>query len=173
MSNIKRIISIDALRAITLFGILLVHVLGTFGWGRVASATSVGNYIQVAIISLLENRCANVFAMLFGISFYLILRNPANTGKKFVWRCFLLVLIGLFNKIFFTSDALMWYGLWGMVLVAFRNLSVRNLWMMTIAMFALNFCLRYGFKWHYTDTRYARAEGLWDVISYPFWQVAV
>ncbi len=173
MSNIKRITSIDALRAITLFGILLVHVLGTFGWGIVPSATSVGNYIQVEISSLLVNRCANVFAMLFGVSFYLILRNPANTGKKFVWRCFLLVLIGLFNKVFYTPDALMWYGLWGMVLVVFRNLSVKKLWILTAAMFVLNLCLRHCFHWHFTNTRYAQADGLWDVISYPFWQAAL
>ena len=169
----KRITSIDALRAITLLGILLVHLSGTFGWGKVPSVTTVGNYIQAGIASLLVNRCASVFAMLFGVSFYLILLNPANTTRKFAWRCFLLVLIGLFNKIFYTPDALMWYGLWGMVLVIFRNLSVKKLWMLVAAMFVLNLFLKHGFHWHSTNTRYAQAEGLWDVISYPFWQAAL
>lgn len=141
----KRITSIDALRAVILLGILLVHINGMFGWGNIAqNATIVGQYSSEGILFWLTNRCAAVFAILFGVSFYLILLNPTYTTKKFVWRCFLLALIGLFNKIFYTSDALFWYGIWGMVLAGFRNLSVRKLWILFFGIFVLNLGIIYA-----------------------------
>lgn len=169
----KRITSIDALRTIVLLGILLVHVAGLFGWGRVPCATSWGYYLCDGISSFLVHRCASIFAILFGVSFYLILLNPANTTKKFVWRCFLLVLIGLFNKIFYTSDALMWYGMWGMVLAGFRHLPVRKLWISFFVILVLNLFIKHSIDWSFTNSRYVEAEGLIDVIRYPVWQAAL
>ena len=114
VSKSGRIESVDALRSVVLFGILLVHVNGGFGFAFDASSfTMCDNILRSAIYFLLSNRCAPIFSMLFGVSFYLILRNPFYSSSKFIWRCLLLIGIGLFNKLFYTYDALMWYGLWG------------------------------------------------------------
>ena len=175
----QRITSIDALRAVILLGILLVHIIGMFGWGNIApNATIVGQYSFEAIFYWLTNRCAAVFAILFGVSFHLILLNPTYTTKKFVWRCFLLALIGLFNKIFYTSDALFWYGIWGMVLAAFRNLSVRKLWISFFVIFVLNLGITYFINLRELvfgtninpNSRYVIGNGLGDVICYPVWR---
>lgn len=123
-----RIHSIDALRAITLLGILLVHTVGLFGFSIYRECLSEKGIIFANGISiLLSNRCAPVFGMLFGVSFYLILRKPTYSSWKFLWRCLLLIGLGLVNKLFYTFDALMWYGLWGMVLLLFRNTSPKVL----------------------------------------------
>lgn len=118
----KRITSIDALRAFTLLGILIVHATNGFGLPYEKVLTS---FLDIYCLLLneffLSSKCNTIFAILFGVSFYLILKNPKNSNAKFVWRCFLLALIGLFNKLFYTYDALMWYGICGMVLVLFRN----------------------------------------------------
>ena len=176
----RRITSIDALRAFTLLGILLVHVAGMFGWGDMSvSATAVGSYSCEGILFFLSNRCAPVFAILFGVSFYLILLNPTYSTRKFVWRCFLLALIGLFNKIFYTYDALLWYGIWGMVLAGFRNLSVRKLWVSFFVIFILNLFIKQSmdlgvlvFGSTFTNTRYVGAHGLADIVAYPVWTAA-
>lgn len=117
-----RINSIDALRGATLLGILLVHVNGGFGYQfDTASFSLYEKGLRGVIYILLSNRCAPIFSMLFGVSFYLILRNPSYNSSKFLWRCILLICIGLFNKLFYTYDALMWYGLWGIMLLPMRN----------------------------------------------------
>lgn len=122
----KRITSIDALRAMTLFGILLVHANYGFGLDTHEGDVSiVDTVLRTFVVTFLTDKCITIFSMLFGVSFYLILRNPNNSGGRFLWRCFLLMLIGFFNKLLYTSDALMWYGFWGMCLVPMRKLKPR------------------------------------------------
>lgn len=182
MNNItkERITSIDALRAITLFGILLVHTIDVFGWQYDIAASSWGGYANHFIALLLRGRCNAVFGILFGVSFYLILRNPNYSSRKFVWRCFLLFLIGLFNKIFYTYDALMWYGIWGMALVFFRKLSVKKLWISFAILYVLHAVIQYSvdlreiiFASYIPVERYASSKTLGEVIGYPVWRSAL
>lgn len=174
----ERITSIDALRAVTLLGILLVHVVGLFGWGNPerGGAGTIGLALISAIRFLLAHRCNTIFGILFGVSFYLILRNPKNTTGKFVWRCFILVFIGIFNKFFYSYDALMWYGIWGMVLACFRKLPVKRLWMAFFSIFLLNLIIKNTidlkelvFGTNEVYNRYKDANGFGEVISYPLW----
>ena len=172
-----RITSIDALRAVTLLGILLVHTMGMFGWGASENLTKVGTFAQFFISFLLVHRCNTIFGILFGVSFYLILRNPTYTTGKFVWRCFLLVLIGLFNKLFYTYDALMWYGIWGMVLACFRNLPVKKLWTAFIIIYILNLAIanltnlsELLFRSDVRYNRYTDSNNLCEVLTYSIWQ---
>lgn len=168
-----RITSIDALRAVTLLGILLVHTIALFGFGGgYCEQTSIGNLSCSAISFFLSNRCNKVFNILFGVSFYLILNNPQNSSGRFVWRCFLLMMIGLFNKIFYTFDALMWYGLWGMVLVSFRKLSTKQLFVAFLLLYTINTLVYYLVPLEemifgdYVNARYY-TESLGAVVSYP------
>lgn len=179
-SNKERITSIDALRAITLFGILLVHASGMFGWQTPESVSFFGRYASFFITFFLAHRCNTIFGILFGVSFYLILRNPTYTTRKFVWRCFILVFIGLFNKLFYSYDALMWYGIWGMVLACFRNLSIKKLWISFVLIFILNLAIKYAvdlrtivFGSEVVYNRYKDAGNLGDVLSYPVWRSVI
>lgn len=137
-----RIISIDVLRAFALFGICLVHTIPQFGCGILGTQdTLIDTYAAVLVHFLFEKRCATIFSILFGISFYIILKNPQNTSRKFVWRCFLLMLIGVFDKIFYWADALMWYGICGMLLVSVRRLNCKSLAGVIATFLFLNFFL--------------------------------
>lgn len=170
-----RIRSIDALRAVVLFGILMVHTLGAFGFHGLETSTLFGEYLSKAIALFLVNRCAPVFGILFGISFYLILRNPEYSLWKFVWRCIILIAIGVFVKVFYTYDALMWYGISGMFLVCFRKLSTKQLWLSLLLLYVLDLILYYYadlttlFFGSYNPPydRYAAGNTLVDVLSYP------
>lgn len=176
-NNRERITSIDALRAITLLGILFVHTSQMFGWSNAGEHTGkIGNIFLSLINLLLTNRCNRIFGILFGVSFYLILRNPTYSTWKFVWRCFLLLIIGILNKVFYTYDALMWYGLWGMVLACFRRLPVKKLWTAFFIVYLVNFIVRYSvdlrdllFGVEIKVNRYTNSRTLSDVISYPLW----
>lgn len=171
----ERIGSIDALRAVVLFGILMVHTAAAFGFHGLETATPLGNHLLSAISLLLVNRCATVFGILFGVSFYLVLLNPSYSSRKFIWRCVLLIGIGVLVKFFYTYDALMWYGIWGMFLVCFRKLSTKQLWLALLGLYIIDLVLFY-----YADLttlffssynapydRYAAGNTLSDVLTYP------
>lgn len=169
-----RIHSIDALRGVTLLGIFLVHVAGMYGYGIQDYNTALGNDFIRLLLALLNNRCAPIFSMLFGVSFYLILRNPEYTGGKFFWRCFLLMLIGILNKFFYTWDVLMWYAILGMCLLLFRNTPPRMLLIISMLLIALSSWLAYyniGDMIFSTNTevgnRYVSGNTMSDVLSYP------
>ena len=168
----QRITSIDALRAFTLLGILIVHANGGFGLPFDGIQSSLDAVIAKVNELFLVNKCNTVFAVLFGVSFYLILRNPKNSSVKFVWRCILLALIGLFNKLFYSYDALMWYGLWGVVLVLFRNVKSKYL---IISCVALQLISSYLSRFNFGDflfgpdigQRYGVDKSIIDIITYP------
>ena len=169
----QRITSIDALRAFTLLGILIVHANNGFGFPYERIQSSFCDYLLIKLnYFFLESKCNTIFSVLFGVSFYLILRNPKNTNAKFVWRCFLLALIGLFNKLFYSYDVLMWYGLWGMVLVFFRNLKPKYLItscisLVLISLFLARFRIGDLLFGPLTSARYGADKSFLDVISYP------
>ena len=137
-----RIVSIDALRGAVLFGILLVHMSAFFCFSLPNDffLSNIDSFLREAIFLFLEGKCRIIFSILFGISFYLILKNPNYTAKKFVWRCVLLLILGLFMKVFYTSNVLMWYGLMGIILVCFRNMKASYLLLLSfIILFLLSF----------------------------------
>lgn len=167
-----RIHSIDALRGITLLGILLVHIAGMYGYGVQDYNTSFGRMLISFLYYAFNSRCAPVFSMLFGVSFYLILKNPEYTSSKFFWRCCLLMIIGIINKILYTYDALMWYGILGMLLLLFRNMSPRKLLISFFVIFVTSSILM---QYNLGDlifpinnnNRYIAGGNMTDIISYP------
>lgn len=88
----KRITSIDALRAFALFGILLIHARQGFGTGGVNYSNNLDLLLGGGIKHLLESRCMMIFNVLFGVSFYIILNKkdyPAKNlfGDVSCWLC--------------------------------------------------------------------------------------
>lgn len=173
-SKPARIEAIDVLRAFVLLGILLVHTSNNgYGFGQPLPTNTFESTTEYSIAAFLTHKCVLTFNLLFGLSFYLMLRNPLNSSKKFVWRCFLLVLIGVLNKFFYSNDILMWYGLCGMLLTPFRRLSARNLFIISLALFIFNtfwssliniydYIPGYSFP-----PRYYPGASIFDIISYP------
>ena len=138
MINSKgRITSIDALRGVVLFGILLVHASAFFCFSLpdVFSFSQIDLFLKEIVEFFLNGRCRIIFSFLFGVSFYLILKNPNYSSKKFIWRCFLLFLIGLIVKFVYTHNILMWYGLMGIILVGFRKQKTSHLLLFSSVIF--------------------------------------
>lgn len=135
-NNKIRISSIDALRAFALLGIIIVHASAGFNV-RVEYNSSVDYFLKSIVYTFLSERCALIFNILFGVSFYLILRKDNYPSRKFVWRCILLILIGLFNKIFYWPDALMYYGFCGILLVPIRRIKTPYILLASAMLFIL------------------------------------
>ena len=82
-----------------------------------------------------SNKAYAVFALLFGFSFYIQDNNQQRRGKdfrlRFLWRLFILFIIGQFNAAFFTGEILTMYAILGIILPIFCLMSDR-----TVAIFA-------------------------------------
>lgn len=117
----KRIIYIDMLRAFALLGILFVHVAQLYNFYNPAVDlgyySSLDEHLRRGLLAVFEDRCRTIFCILFGSSFYLIMRNPNYTTLKFCWRCVLLMGFGLINIEFYNSDFMLCYGMVGIALV--------------------------------------------------------
>ena len=71
-----------------------------------------------------------MFALLFGFSFYIQDNNQQRRGKdfrlRFLWRLFILFMIGQFNAAFFTGEILTMYAILGIILPIFCRMSDRT-----------------------------------------------
>ena len=178
MLSTKRITSIDALRAFALLGILLVHTAQLYNFYQPTNNhgyfTMFDNTLRETILYFFENKCRTIFSILFGTSFYLILRNPNNNTKRFCWRCFILMGFGFINQLFFTTDILMCYGFTGILLalLPFRRRSTLQL----LVIAAMLYCVQF-FEFLKLDTlvfpqadyslRYSSNQTVCQYLSYP------
>ena len=81
---------------------------------------------------LLAGKMYTIFALLFGLSFYVQSDNQAQRGRsftgRFTWRMALLLGIGLVNTAFYNGDVLVLYALLGVLLPWLGKLPTRWLW---------------------------------------------
>lgn len=166
----KRITSIDSLRAFALLGILIIHARQGFGVGGVEYVNTIDIVCGGGVKLLFENRFALIFNILFGVSFYIILGKKDYPASKFVWRCFLLAMLGLLNRLFFNNDVLFKYGICGMLLVFIRNLSNKRIYVLIGVLMVLGLWLKgldFGNRINLT-TRYIRDISMLQFFkSYP------
>lgn len=133
--NFKRIDSLDVLRAFVLLGILIVHCDNGFGFLDPAPITKSTERLHMMIHVFLASKCNIAFTTLFGASFGLILRNKNNTSLQFFWRCIILIGFGLINKLFYWYDALMLFGVTGIMMIPFRYMRTGTILVLTISVY--------------------------------------
>lgn len=178
LKSTKRITSIDALRAFALLGILLVHTAQLYNFYQpdndFSHFSSLDNSLRDLILNLFENKCRTIFSILFGASFYLILRNPQNSIIRFCWRCILLMGFGIINQIAFSTDILTCYGFTGIVLalLPIRKLQPTYLFMLAAIIYILQFFPLFdiqSFVFPQADytLRYSEKQSLYHYLSYP------
>lgn len=130
----KRIDIIDALRGFSLAGIVIVHMVENY----VASPTPEGvmeathqgildNIVDVFIFVFLRGKFFALFSFLFGISFFLQMDSAREKGTdfrgRFLWRLFILLVIGFLHHLFYRGDILTIYAILGVFLVPFYRVS--------------------------------------------------
>lgn len=123
-----RITVIDALRGFALLGVILIHMLqhyGVFSSSGIGSGEALFPKLDTAIQWLSQNaimgKFINIFAFLFGMSFFIQMDSAAKKGidfrKRFIWRMAILFMIGLIGNCFYTGDILSIYAVFGMLMV--------------------------------------------------------
>lgn len=125
----------DVLRGLAVMGIILLHSIEHFNFYSFPEKVPFEwmNFTDQAIwrglFFTFSNKAYAVFALLFGFSFYIQDNNQQRKGKdfrlRFLWRLFILFIIGQFNAAFFTGEILTMYAILGIILPIFCRVSDR------------------------------------------------
>lgn len=128
----ERIVLADALRGFALMGLFIVHMVEYFElyWYQPEPG-----WIHNLIFFLFGGKAYGLFALLFGLSFYIILDNYAVRGidfrARFLWRISLLLALGYVHSLLYAGDILQLLALCGVLLIFCHKLS--NRWIAFIA----------------------------------------
>lgn len=128
----QRIHSIDAVRALALFGILMAHAHSRFNIfvkeHAVCSTDFIYDWLHTNIFVC---KAFMVFAFLFGLSFFLQMDRAAAKGLdfrgRFCWRLVLLFGFGILHSFFYQGDILTIFAIMGFIPVLLWRLPTRAL----------------------------------------------
>ena len=156
----KRLESLDFIRGVALFGILIMNIVG-MGLGPAydnptIAGGSTGINLQTWLVVNVgfEGTQRALFSMLFGAGVILLTSRMESSGKPdsadiFFRRNMLLIAFGLFNAwvLLWVGDILYYYGITALFLYAFRKLSGRKLLILGVGTLLL------GAAWNAVDTQ--------------------
>lgn len=131
MNPSSRLDLVDALRGFALVSIMLLHNIEHFdlyhvptGWP--AWLVAIDKFIWDAGFFLFGGKSYAIFAMLFGVTFWLQFSRRAEQGAdfrpRFAWRMLLLFGFGLVNSLFYHGDILTLYAALAMALLLVARL---------------------------------------------------
>lgn len=133
-STPQRVELVDALRGFALMGICLVHFMEYFElyWINQDPTT-----LHNLIFFLFAGKAYAIFALMFGLSFFIIMDNQARKGVnfsyRFMWRLLVLLAIGYIHTLLYLGDILSVLGVIGLSLLFVKKLENRWLWIAAIA----------------------------------------
>lgn len=116
----------DILRGIAIAGIILIHFIEQLNFYVFPEPTSefwatTNKIVWDSTFFLLAGKMYAIFAMLFGLSFFIQHDNQAQKGvdfrPRFLWRMVLLMLFGLFDLLFYNGDILFLYAVCGVLII--------------------------------------------------------
>ena len=131
-SSRTRLLVVDALRGFAIVSILLVHNLEHFDYLYFPKQLpewmkAMDKIVWDTTFFLFSGKSYAIFALLFGLTFFIQSDNQAQKGKdfrgRFAWRLVLLFLFGLFNSFFYEGDILTIYAVLGFTLLPVAKLS--------------------------------------------------
>lgn len=147
MNNTARIHMVDALRGFALLGILYVHAILYFLANSLneevystAIQTSLDPLLRSSVYWFGLSKFYSIFSMLFGLSFYIQLRNGQSKDSsfhlRFIWKLVLLAGFAIIHRVIFFGDILVVYAAVGLLLVPVSSFNNRVLFGMAILLMA-------------------------------------
>ncbi|MBO7578468.1 MAG: DUF418 domain-containing protein [Prevotella sp.] len=125
----------DALRGIAVAGIILYHSVehfDIFTQDPIVHTLACDKTVGDVLAWLLSGKMYGIFAMLFGLSFFIMNDNQQQKGRsfsgRFAWRMCLLFVFGLINVAFYDGDILMLYAVYGLLLIPISYLPSEAVW---------------------------------------------
>ncbi|HEX5786699.1 MAG TPA: heparan-alpha-glucosaminide N-acetyltransferase domain-containing protein, partial [Woeseiaceae bacterium] len=124
----ERIVFVDALRGYALMGLFLIHMVEYFELYWLHPEPGPVNTVMFALFG---GKAYAIFALLFGLSFYIILSRQAARGVdfrgRFAWRVTLLLVIGYLHGLVYGGDILQVLAVAGFLILPFWRAGDRVL----------------------------------------------
>jgi uncharacterized protein len=143
-SSSPRLHVVDALRGFAIVSIMLIHNLEHFDYYYFPKdlpvwIKSLDKSVWDTLFFLFSGKSYAIFALLFGLTFFIQSDNQEKKGKdfrgRFAWRLLLLLGFGLINSAFYEGDILTFYALIGFVLIPVAKLNNKTVfWIAVILM---------------------------------------
>jgi uncharacterized protein len=131
-ANPSRLTVVDALRGFSIVAIMLLHNIEHFDFYNFPDnlpplIQKIDHGIWESLFFLFGGKVYAIFALLFGLTFFIQSNNQEKRGKdfrgRFAWRLVLLLLFGLINSAFYEGDILTIYALTGFFLIPVAKLN--------------------------------------------------
>ncbi|WP_224482673.1 DUF418 domain-containing protein [Robertkochia aurantiaca] len=146
----KRVACIDALRGFALAGIVIVHMLENYIAGpapdffnQQVNPALIDQIIEGLSGFFLRGKFFALFSLLFGLSFFIQMKNAERRDEsyaaRFAWRLLLLLGFGLMHHLFYRGDILTIYALLGFLLIPVFRASDKTLIILIALIFAGTF----------------------------------
>ncbi len=139
----KRLHVVDALRGFAIISIMLLHNLEHFDFYYQAEGLpewmiQLDKVIWDTLFFLFSGKSFAIFALLFGLTFYIQFNNQAQKGNdfrpRFAWRMILLFGFGIINSAIFQGDILGMYALIGLFMIPLAKLNNKILTFIAIVL---------------------------------------
>lgn len=116
----------DVLRAVAIAGIVLIHFIEHLNFYAFPEPQSelwaaINSHVWDITFFVFSGKMYAIFALLFGLSFFIQHDNQAQRGSdfrpRFLWRMVLLMAWGILDTIFYNGDILLLYAACGVVII--------------------------------------------------------
>ena len=145
LPNTNRIDVVDALRGFALAGIVVAHMVEQFiAAPRPAQSfwvelTTIDRIVSTFSLLFVTGKFFSMFAVLFGMSFAIMMGNAAKKGYsfsgRFLWRLVVLSGFGVLHTLLYRGDILTVYVVIGALLPLFYNVPNKWLWTLAVVLF--------------------------------------
>lgn len=143
-SNTTRLHVLDALRGFAIVSITLLHNIEHFDFYFLPSnlphwIIPLDKAIWDTLFFLFSGKSYAIFALLFGLTFFIQSNHQEKVGKdfkkRFAWRLIILLFFGGINSMFFQGDILTFYAIIGFFLIPISIFNNKTLcWIALILM---------------------------------------
>lgn len=134
----NRIGVVDSPRGFAVVGIIIIHYLEHLNFYSFPEPTAFDQGLWDTVFFLCSSKMYAIFALLFGLSCYIMHNNQQKKGydfrPRFAWRMVQLFLWGLLDLVFFNGDILCTYAVIGLLLIPLVKASDRVLWAVILLM---------------------------------------
>lgn len=139
--NSTRLSVVDALRGFAIVSIMLLHNIEHFDFyytptGLPSWMPAIDKGIWDTLFFLFGGKSYAIFALLFGLTFFIQSDNQARKGNdfrgRFAWRMVLLLGFGIINSAFYQGDILTIYAIIGFFIIPFAKLSNKALFWLAL-----------------------------------------
>jgi|LGVE01.1.fsa_nt_gb uncharacterized protein len=142
--NPQRLHVVDALRGFAIVAIMLLHNLEHFDVyfipaGLPSWMVGLDKVIWDVTFFLFASKSYSIFALLFGLTFFIQLNNQVKKGNdfrsRFAWRMLLLLVFGIINTSFYQGDILSIYAVLGIFLIPVAKFSNKVVFVLALILF--------------------------------------